>query len=466
MFGLLPLIGQGVLAFIVLLLALKYPPMVLSVYLLFASADSYGIGIGITPGYINVILPLLLLVAGTVSFIGLWENYNRYLDIPSRRILYIAKLLVISTGWIGLSVYANDGGMRQVLITMATKGPYPVIIALAYWDNKRARQLILTVVSVQVFIASAIILWPNGPFDAVKASQYNDYAAEIYFVMLSTFQELRVSCQFLNTVQLAFYAGVGMMAAVYLWIKPTTNKNKMLAITISILSILLNYQSMTRGVLLSIIIAIPLVAISKRSYRVSILLLFICLFAVFYSSTIFETIIDITGHREFIISRISHLDLGARTTAIKEFISNFIRHPLFGIGEITYDINMPHILFLDYMLLYGFIPGITLFIMMYIATVGICRALIFQMDGLSGKKFELFSNINDKDKQIAIMLGILAILVAITNGSAGRTLQYVCFGFTCILWVYSKPYNNKLRASSQPNSGSSLGELPDIVANR
>jgi|GEM_PF-6055211 len=431
MLDLLYPISQFVLAFIVLLAALKYPPVVLCIYLLFSSAESFGISCAITPGYFDVMLAPLFLVAGAVSFYKVWRKSN--LNRPCKRMFSTAMLMALATMWLGLSVYANGGSMRQMLVYMATRGPHPVIIALAYWNDQRARKLIFVAVALQLFLALGSLLDPDGPLYLIQAFQYNPYAID------SSMLELRferISSQFLSSLQLSFYAGVGVIAAVYSWLPPTSFRRKVMGIIIGISALSINYQTMSRGVWLALLIGILLLVTRESKYRGVSLTFVICMSILFSMAPTFIPFLKISEHIDYFVLRFSELESNPyRTIAFRKFPYLLLINPLFGIGDKDIEtLFLPHMLPLDHAILYGWFSGLCMAILMYRA-----MAKIFHKITLTDQSHSRYTpqseTISDKDKQLALMLGLLAFFIGMTNSTAGKTLQFICFGFACVPWV-------------------------------
>lgn len=445
-----------IISIILTYLAIRYPPGIACIFLILSISQTFGVG-AILPGALSFIIGLIALIGGCVSFLKLW-HCHKYNKVASRT-FFIAVIAAISSLWPGLAIFANGGSIVEIIDVLTTNGIFGVIIVLAYWDNQWARKLVVATILVQLIISVGILQYPNSPLFILKASFYNSVYNVDYDNLGSVKSEyVRQSGQFLNTLQLSFYAASGLIIGLYLLFTSRFFYQRIVGIVLSLLALLCTYFSFSRGGGISLIVgAIVLIAWQPLKYRISIVMLLFCVvISVLVMEPDFSSLSGGNDFLSYVVKSFSETTSGEsdlyRFRALSESMSVLVDYPLFGTGNIEAYLReksfMPHQAPLTSAVLYGWPEGICVAILFWVVIAG-CFSQMKQLFAFRcAENIAYRDHIDSTELRLATILGLMVIIFGMTNGHSGKMIQYVSLGYACLPWIYNCKINDNVKMSA------------------
>jgi len=446
---------EAIIGLTLIYVALRYPPLIACIFLMFSMSQTFGMG-AIFPGAISFIFSLMALMGTCVSFSKLWRCRKR--NKITRRIFFIAVVAAISTLWTGLASFAGGGGgIIPIINSMTNNGIFIIIIVLAYWNSSWARKLIVLTIIIQLIISVAIIQLPDSPISIIKASMYNDvYSVDYDILKLEKPEYIRESGQFLNSLQLSFYSTAGIIIGLYILLISLNFYQRAIGLVLSLFALQAFYLSFSRGGGLILFIGAILYAIwQPAKYRLvtSIFIFFITALALLMQSDI-STFISDDPFLNYVIDKTSKTGSDEldryRYQAIIDSLDLIISNPLFGTGgnnEIFAQgkFNLPHQAPLNSAVINGLPDGICVTILYWLILAGFLIQIRQIVATKQSQHFINYQLIDRNEVRLATIIGLLVLIFGMTNQHAGKAFQYVCLGYACLPWIYTRAKNHITR---------------------
>jgi hypothetical protein len=299
-------------------------------------------------------------------------------------------------------------------------------------------------------------LYPNSNVNLLKASTYNKaYSVDYDELGMDKPDSERESAQFLNSIQLSAYSGIGLVIGIYLVISTQLLRHRIIGILLSFFALCSYYFSSSRGVLIGLIIGVTVI-LAKQSLRLQIRVTmgFICCLIIFICLEMNQWLPSVSTESRLvdIIGRLEETGSGSsdnfKINAILELSDSIIEHPLFGFVDVesyvSHNKYFPHQAPLSIAVLYGWIPGICTAIIIWLAITGSFTRL-GRAHECAGIENNVIPTLSQSDINLSIICGWIVIVIALTNHNAGKLLQYIFLGYACLPWIYRKTnFNNPI----------------------
>ena len=436
-------------------IALRYPPVIGCLFLMFSMSQTYGMG-AIFPGAIAFIFGLMALLGAGVSFYKIWRCRKR--NTITRRTYFISVLAAISTLWTGLAFFAGSGGgIIPIINSMTGNGIFIIIIVLAYWNTPMARKLIVAMITLQMIISVAIIQLPNSPMSIIKASTTNEaYSNEDFDELrLKNNEYIRESGQFLNTLQLSIYSTAGIFIGFYTLFISVIFYQRAVGLVLSLFALQAFYLSFSRGGAVILIISAILLALwQPAKYRVVTIIFIFCITAsALLMPSSLSTFSSDDAFLNNAIERASETGSGEsdeyRVRAITDSLQILITHPLLGTGSVEALLReataMPHQAPLNSAVLNGLPDGICVTLLYGFVLAGFLSQIRQLFATKQSQHLINYALISRNEVRLATLIGLLVIIFGMSNQHAGKGFQYVCLGYACLPWIYTRSNNRIIR---------------------
>ena len=425
------------LALALAVVAFCYPPLMACVFILCSASDTAGVGgaLGISP---------MTYALGPLCFLSALVAYGKILrerktDLASRRIAGIAGLALFGCFWITLAAYAATGSVRTVFFSLFNSGMYGMIIALAYRRSRPAQLLFVGLLIVQMLLCMLVTIF-NGTwlkiFDAaryISALEGVDYTAGFG---ISGENIYRISGQFANPVQLAFYGTIGAIVGGWLLAERRLFAQIVGGITLALAGWVLFY-TIERAILLGLVVAV-LILLARTPITPRMKLIWagrcaaaaIVVFGVLYLLP--PQVLHLPTTAQTIISFFAQLGTSSeyayRVDAFSGSVDLVASHPLFGMG--TFDNlftelgAMPH----QAMLAWSAISGLP---------AGLCCTLLlwYGLAATFSPRLRLRQNRGNHFTGLSLMFGWVIFAMAISNDMSAGMFGWVCLGIAAQAWV-------------------------------
>lgn len=441
-------------ASIFLFIAIRFPPVMLAIFMMIGGLEAFGVGqvVGIPSAYAGYMIPICIARV-------LWKLWQESQDgHEEHRAFAIGAMTAGFLMWQTLSLYYAGEEIRGIYNTLANNGTCGLLVILAYRRQRWVMGLLVGVVLFHAVLGTLMTFMPSGPWVIFSAAGYLEITADLPdFVGISYKGLNQVSGQFINPIQLAFYGGVATILGGYLFFKqPGLIWKYALGLMLIVMGLWLQFATMTRMIWIALLV-IGLFALWQSGKRSPTLLtlitvLFLASVVFFYEisvwfSSMFSEQSRIIVAQRF-IAAFNVYDQNERISAFFMGIDFLPKHLLFGAGTIenwfslTQGHATPHIAPLFYGVMYG-LPGFAYIIaLLYFSLSGFFIGM--RTSYVSGEKSSQSNGMTLSDLLIAEVLCILVLALAVTNNFAGRTLTWVCLGYSCLPWVmFSSLYGVK-----------------------
>ena len=137
-------------------------PLALALLTMFLPLEAPGVGAAVVafrPSWVPLIYVGYFLAVFRV-FYDLWCRRN--LSLVSHRIFLVALLAMGTSAWMGVSMLLNDSGIVNT-VSMSLGAIPGALFALAYYNHRSARILLILVVVIHLIIGCGVIAFPNSP---------------------------------------------------------------------------------------------------------------------------------------------------------------------------------------------------------------------------------------------------------------------------------------------------------------
>ncbi len=425
-----------VLMFFFIVLAFKYPPFMLALYIFIVPTQTFGVASALpVPLFLYSRMDLLMWIATFASLRQICREKIK--DICWRRKMFISTVALFATLWVVLSNFYVFGKINNMMKAPIDLGVFAIIIVLAYHQKRWARILFTAVVFLQVLIAAGLLLAPDGPFSVFSSSnpsRYYDIKTGDY-VYEGEILGIKKFAQFHNSVPLCFYGAIGVFLS-FLLLK-SRGKIKMLGVVFMCLGFISLYFGFSRSIILGMILgAAQLFLRSPKRF-----ILFVFLGGLLYLSAewvIQSGIFDFNQFSwisEFIFDFEYGAGLDYRVSHFKSNIEMLLIHPVFGMGSydnlIAQTGGLAHQAIVYYSALYGFPMMVSLVLLFWYAMVG---NLFIGLKKGSGAEEE--GSLLDKNKAyFSVLVGWATFSMSLTNNMTGA-FSWACLGIAYLTWVY------------------------------
>jgi len=337
-------------------------------------------------------------------------------------VIMIRISVIIGTGEFGLG------------IDYASSGPLTLIIVVAYLRDRRAWLYFGLMLILQLGLGLYIILNPESLLNGYSA-RIGDLAIDAVNFDKSEIIGSRVQGQFGNTVALAMHAAVGVALGIALLVASYRSRTKRyifmsLGIVIVIVGLFLLGISMTRGIIIGVIIGILGYFIGIHGTVRTSLFLFTLLSLLYIMPSFLELIpADDPVFGRFVLFAKLGENEGYRLQAIPNSINAVMQQSVFGWGDYESGLNacngyLAHQGPLAIAVLYGIPVGLLA-----------CVILVWAIKSdFSSKKLK----VNNFDSEFAALRAFrsislwAAIACIMTNGYAASALLYIILGV--VMW--------------------------------
>jgi hypothetical protein len=434
-----------ILSAVLLVVGLKYPPIFFFLLILLtANGDSLGMGGFLNSlgfGFAMKVINVIAIASSFVCFQKLWQRKNE--DKSANRAFIMGSLAMFASIWIAFSTivkYTNIGGGIGAFVDSRL---YSVLIILAYWRSKRAQKLFITLLIIQLSLAATLVLFPDGFFSDLNATNYLDqemgvreyyqqYTGSVARFIIDGHKDTRFFGQFHNPNQYGFYSIIGLVIGWYLFFYNTTKYIRIIGLVILIEAIFGWMVTFTRGATMGLLMGILAITIHSKNPRYVMrwfLLIILFLLTFFVFPFIFDKTLNIFLEPDSFDSRIKGLQFA---------LENMFIYPLFGIPvELTYANNYygPHQTVPQYIMYYGIPVGIVI--------------SIFTWWQISSNFIQDFKTVDHRNDQVIftnneyylfIVIGWIVFGMGLTNFTGGGVLNWLCFAIACLPWVNSGYY--------------------------
>ncbi|MDO8586171.1 MAG: O-antigen ligase family protein [Armatimonadota bacterium] len=427
---------------LILFLLVRYP-FALAVLALFLPMEAPGVGAAIA-GSFGILVPLIYagyFLAVFKTLHTLWIRRNT--SIVSRRVFQIALLAAGASGWIALSMFSSDASKIETIYT--SLGAIPgVIFALAYYNNRSARIVLVSAVAVHLIVGCGIIVFPHSPLSFLRQPTSAGAALPDVWRMETT--GYKDSAQFESAAQLAFYAAVGLIVGISLLLYHRGTLIRVLGTCLAGLGIAATFFTLERGVWIGIFVGlIALIAPLKRKPAGKLV------YAVILSTLALGVLAVCTSADNFVLVALRDHFLavrqdGYRIPVAMRSMDILIAKPLFGVGGQILDLidlagGAPHQSFYFYAVTYGIPTGVCVAAMTWLSLV----------TNFAKRRPPHGSGLTQYDRLLGRTLGLVVVAMALTNGMSGGMLGWAFLGFACLPWAHSLPAGRPV-ASNCPAS--------------
>ncbi|ABQ25876.1 hypothetical protein [Geotalea uraniireducens] len=435
--------------------ALKYPPYTLCLYMIFSSPESYAIGFYFLNQYASTLISGAALVASVTSFYRLSKQMNT--DHFIKRIFYLASLCMFISAWVWISTIFNFRNYWQSILDITEAGAFGSVIAFSYYREKRAQLAFIATVLFHITF-SFLIYWIKNPylinFITIVHQESSDISKLLSYGVTNE-ATVRISAHFENSIQLGFYGAVGLIIGFYLVTVPKWWARLLSFIFIGV-SLWVSYATVVRSLWIFLFLGFLFLMIqnskqqllsqtsgfiNRRYLLISSIILTFALVTVCiaYMSdgqsdnksiyALYNFFTDLAGSSyEGNEYRRSHLISSANI---------IFEHPLFGLGSVEAIVQSTGGMAHQVMIAYGAMFGVPVFVAITILCIVLAKSLyIYLTKPLSMPLPPTCFHVRYGSP--LFMFGCIVLAVGLSNHSAGRMLQWICWSLACLPWVYSK----------------------------
>lgn len=257
-------------AAICVLMAVSVVLFPLGAMMLYAATASYADGFAVSQvlgeaGFFDPVMNLLLvaLVArAMIKVLGVDERVRSH-----RAVLVLCCAMVC---WAMIGTFVKGGGLQEVLALLPYLGVPYVVILLAFAERDRSERYIVILVFLQVALATAVVAKMPG-FERLRGQNFTDFGniaasqtqASIFLPNASTVKGLAGGqyAQFHNPNALGLYAVAALSIGGLLLIR---KRHRLAGVSLLLAGTFLWVNSLTRGPLLGIILAVIAYWIMRR----------------------------------------------------------------------------------------------------------------------------------------------------------------------------------------------------------
>ncbi|MEI6825263.1 MAG: O-antigen ligase family protein [Desulfuromonadales bacterium] len=441
MFELIIILACLILTFI----AVKYPPLMLAIYSIFSNiADGYGIGSLlrlVTNDMYTAFMSALLLISVLVSFFKIHEDVSR--KHPYKRELFLSKVVIGCTIWIGILVVIKNGELKSIPNAMTNFGLPCMIIVFAYYRTLFAKYLLIICILINLIAAFSIIIAPNSIFSNFAAVKYDSSrqdilgdSGEVYNLGVARFSgQNRLSAHFYNQNGYGFYSIIGIILGFYILF----NKEKkyysdffgLLLLVLGLFGWSVTFsRSTTGGLFIGCIYAYFAKTKRQNSLKVSslhisfVLILLIIIIIIPIPWNDLASVLFNERQDEGISSRLEALIQGWDV---------FTNYPLIG-APLDYIWNRnvaPHQIMIYSTVIYGLFFGLFITSFFLFAIKGIIINYVYK----------------ENIRYFFIIVLSVTISNGLTNNFAVPILFWVCVAITCIPWCQTYKINSQIDVS-------------------
>lgn len=424
-----------------------YPPLVLFLYILIAPEETLGTGCAFMEmlgrDKILQLLRAAMIIATVVSLHRLFLQQHDFKY--GRRPYSLGLMLSFCAAWMLLSGFIMSATSFDNFLSkyLLINGPCASIIALAYYKDRFAKNLFLTLILTQVILSILLIKLPGSPLDIFSASNYTKYTLEMQHGM--DIIGSRASGQFQNTVQLSYYSAISVIVGIFLLQGRKHISDSFLGLLFIFAGIWLQLITVTRAIMMGLVFGFAFASFNAKkgfSRFVSIICL-VVMVMIFVSSMYPESFGKILETARF--KEVSD-DLSSqsyRYLALEAGINAIAIKPVFGYGGLgVLDDCFEYVCHLEPIRLamaYGLPVGICSFVLIII---GLFEDFISKISEFRKKSVMPKESINALHAHT--MAVWVTVFMVMTNALGGRVLSWMVLAMTSVSWA---EFNNPERSA-------------------
>jgi len=432
--------------------AFSYPPLMACLYILCSANETAGVGGALGIGPLPYALGPLCFISTLISFGKIWRERNT--DRSTRRIALLAAVALVGSCWVALAAYALTGNFRTVFFSLFNSGMYGLVIALAYRRARPAQIMFGALLIAQLLLCLLVTVFNSGWMKIFDAARYigalegTDYTTGFG---ISGENIYRISGQFSNPVQLAFYGSIGILVGG--WLLATQRLfGRIAGGVILALAAWVTYYTIERAILLGLVVALFVflyrVPVAPRrkwvwvSRSVTAIVVIGCILYLL-PPQLLRLPTSVLTIATFFSQLGSSSEYAYRVEAFTASVNLIGDHPLFGMG--TFDNMfgelgvMPH----QAMLAWSAISGIP---------AGICCTLLLWL-GLAATfatRRQIVAAWASPFTGLSLMFGWVVLAMAISNGMSAGMFGWVCLGIAALAWAELPVVDAPVAVQSQP----------------
>ncbi len=438
------LIVSLLLAVALIYLAVRYPPAMACAFMLCAFGETSGIGGNLRTLPISSVFGPLCFISTLVAFAKIWRE--RRDDVFSRRVSLLALIALFGSLWAALAAFSVGSNLRDIGTTLFGTGMFGMVIALAYRRVRYAQALFVVLLLLQLGLSVLIITLPGGVFGQMNAGLFvsaldSGGSAAGDMVGITEQGIARVSAQFANPVQLAFYGVVALIVGWYL-LTARSWGTRAAAGVLLLLGGWATLHTIERGILIGLGTALlPAYLRSPLPLRTRLVKLFtLCAVIVcegVATMALFPNDIRLPEPLTLVVAFFGRLgdssEYDYRITALLGSIELIFTHPLFGVGTFEQLMRaqglLPHQAMVFWSVTYG-LPA------------GICCTLLlwFGMAATFASRRRLYAHLPYRQTALCLLLGWVVCAMALTNNMSAGMFGWVCLAIAALAWVHAIPH--------------------------
>lgn len=181
--------------------------------------------------------------------------------------------------WVAAVTLLKGGQTSYVPGAVLYSGSLVAPIVLAYWRDRWARIIFVSILLVQLALAMAIVLMPSGPLGVLQTVKYNTGLGDLSLIPQDFTGELarvsgqsRLFAQFLSPNTYGVYAVIGIAIGSYMLLVYESWRLKLLGGALLVLGIFGWINTVSRGATIGLLAGVLIVAVKEVTSRRAVVL--------------------------------------------------------------------------------------------------------------------------------------------------------------------------------------------------